>query len=53
MESEDREPLLKDIDFISQFDITISYHQDSTIWHTYFNPATVREMQTTLSELKT
>jgi len=53
MESEDRIPLLKDIEFMSQFDITISYRQDSTIWHTYFNPATVREMQTTLPHPKT
>jgi hypothetical protein len=53
MESEDKMPFLKDIKFMSQFDITISHRQDSKIWHAYFNPATVREMQTTLPRPKT
>ena len=53
MEREDKIPLLKDIKFMSQFDITISDRQDSTIWCAYFSPATLREMQTTLPHPKT
>jgi hypothetical protein len=38
LESEVNYPLLADPGFMSQFDITMTYRQDSTIWCAYFDP---------------
>jgi hypothetical protein len=41
MESQVHYPALADPRFMSQFDITMTYRRDSTIWCPYFGPGTV------------
>ena len=45
LESEVNYPLLADPVFMSQFDLTMTYRQDSTIWCAYLGPDLARELR--------